>query len=74
MVPKGKTGFSTKRASYESPPDPPLSTSPLNLFLRFYCPKDGGNYSRPLKHILRNNLQDNRIQNISHYLKVTSIR
>jgi hypothetical protein len=27
------------------PPDPPLSTSPLNLFLRFYCPKDGGNYN-----------------------------
>ena len=29
------------------PPDPPLSTPSLNLFLKVYCPKDGGNYKTP---------------------------
>ena len=28
------------------PPDPPLSTPSLNLFLKVYCPKDGGKHSR----------------------------
>ncbi|MCG2462385.1 hypothetical protein K8352_16610 [Flavobacteriaceae bacterium F89] len=27
------------------PPDPPLSTPSLNLFLKVYCPKDGGKYN-----------------------------
>ncbi|MER3374060.1 MAG: hypothetical protein RIM83_05425, partial [Allomuricauda sp.] len=43
---KGKDGFSTKRAGYESPPDPPLSTSSSHLFLKKYCPRDRGNYKK----------------------------
>ena len=44
MVRKGQIGFSTNRAGYESPPGPPLSTPSLNLFLKIYCPNNGGNY------------------------------
>jgi len=29
------------------PPDPPLSTSSSNIFLKKTCPKDGGNYTPP---------------------------
>ena len=44
---KGKFGFSTKKGSYESPPGPPPTTPSSNLFLKNYCPKDGGNYNHP---------------------------
>ena len=30
------------------PPDPPPTTPSSNLFLKNYCPKDGGNYTNTL--------------------------
>ena len=34
------------------PPDPPLSTSYLNLFLKIYCPNNGGNYKNYQKQVM----------------------